>query len=74
MEERDHYLSKQYHQELIKIAADGRLVRKVEAHSPSRMDHLLESSGDLLISLGQRLKCHALKNDTATPDLSGECV
>ena len=74
MEERDHYLSKQYHRELLKIAADGRLVRGAEERSPGRMDHLLDRSGDVLISLGQRLKNHGLKNHATAPDLSGECV
>ena len=74
MEERDHYLSQQYHRELLQIAADERLSRGAVVRHPSRLDHLLERSGDLLISLGQRLKSHALKSNPATPDLSGECV
>jgi hypothetical protein len=74
MEERDHYLSRQYHQHLLTIAASERLACSTEVHSPGRVDHLLERSGDLLISLGQALKNRALKNHTAAPDLSGECV
>jgi hypothetical protein len=67
MEERDHYLSKQYHQELLKMAAVERLVRNVEVPSTSRLERMLEKSGDLLISLGTRLKNH-----NSAPDLSGE--
>lgn len=69
MEERDHYLSKQYHQELLTICEQAILVRVAQAHSFSRLDQLLDWSGDLLIFLGQRLKSHS-----TTPDLSGECV
>jgi hypothetical protein len=69
MEERDHYLSRQYHQQLLNIAANERLVRDATEHSPSRSYHLLDWSGDLLITLGQRLKSHA-----TAPDLSGECA
>jgi hypothetical protein len=70
MEERDHYLSRQYHRELLAMAANERLVRGAAEHSPGRVDHLLDWSGSLLISLGQRLKSHA----TTTPDLSEECA
>ena len=70
MEERDHYLSKQYHRELLDVVASERRAHGAVEHSPSRVDHLLDWSGSLLISLGQRLKNHA----TATPDLSEECV
>ncbi len=69
MEERDHYLSKQYHQELLDICEQEILLHAAQAPSLSRLDQLLEWSGDLLISLGQRLKSHS-----TTPDLSGECV
>jgi hypothetical protein len=70
MEERDHYLSKQYHRELLDLVDTERLVRNATEHSPSQLDHLLDWSGNLLISLGQRLKSHA----TTTPDLSEECA
>jgi hypothetical protein len=74
MQERDHYLSQQYHQHLLEIAASERLAHSAGSRSPSRLDHLMEQSGDLLISLGQRLKNHALKDQVSTPDLSGECA
>ena len=69
MEERDHYLSKQYHRELLNICEQEILLHAAQAPSLGRLDQLLDWSGDLLISLGQRLKSHS-----TTPDLSGECV
>ena len=69
MEERDHYLSKQHHRELLIIAEVERRAHSVEVASPSRLDHLLARSGDSLISLGLWLK-----NRSTAPDLSGECV
>ena len=69
MEERDHYLSRQYHQELLKLAVVERLARSVEETPNSRLDRMLEKSGDLLISLGQWLK-----DQGTAPDLSRECV
>jgi len=69
MEERDHYLSKQYHRELLNIREQEILLHAAQAPSISRLDQLLDWFGDLLISLGQRLKSHS-----TTPDLSGECV
>jgi hypothetical protein len=74
MEERDHYLSKQYHQHLLDIAASESLARSAEDCSTTRVDHLLAWSGDLLISLGQRMKNRTLKDAPAAPDLSGECA
>jgi hypothetical protein len=74
MEERDHYLSWQYHQHLLEIAAGERLARSAEARSSGRWDHLMAQSGDLLIAMGQRLKNHALKEQAVAPDLSGECA
>jgi hypothetical protein len=69
MEERDHYLSKQYHRELLNICEQEILLRAAQTPSLKRLDQLMDRSGDLLISLGQRLKSHS-----TTPDLSGECV
>jgi hypothetical protein len=74
MEERDHYLFQQYHRHLLEIAAGERLAHSAGLRSPSRLDHLMARSGDLLISLGKRLKNHALKEQATAPDLSGECA
>ena len=74
MEERDHYLSRQHHQHLLNIAASERLARQAQVTSSARLDHLMALSGDLLISLGQRMKNHALKDQVPAADLSGECA
>jgi len=65
----DHSFYENHHRELLKVVEEERLVRGTAERSPSRLDHLLDWSGDLLISLGQRLKSR-----TTTPDLSGDCV
>ena len=42
MEERDHYLYRQYHQRLLEIAAAERLARSAQVRSPGRLDRLME--------------------------------
>jgi len=74
MEERDHYLYRQYHQRLLEIAAGERLAHSAQVRSTGRLDRLMEYSGDLLISLGQRMKNHTLKDEVVAPDLSSECA
>lgn len=69
MEERDHYLAKQYHRQLVEIAAEERRVSGVSEHSPSRLYPLLDWCGDRLISLGQRLKTQG-----SMPELSEDCA
>jgi hypothetical protein len=73
MQERDNYLSQQYHQHLLDIVAAERLAYSAQGQPIGRLDHLLDRSGDLLIAMGQRLKNHTAAPDLTSSDLGCEC-
>jgi hypothetical protein len=57
VDRRDYYsFVREHHQDLIRIAQESRLIQGVRRGMPSAWDYLLARCGDLLISLGQRLK------------------
>jgi hypothetical protein len=74
MDGQDYYLSnhsliENHHRELQKISEDAHLAQSARQTSPGWLDRLLDRSGDLLISLGQRLKDHR-----SEPDLYEVCA
>ncbi len=69
MEERDYSFAREYHRGLLEIAQTDALLQAGETPLRSRLPRVMDRFGDLLISLGSRLK-----ERSRSPELSRECV
>jgi hypothetical protein len=56
MNEWDYWFAREHHQRLINEAQTERALRQIRPRSPAWRDRLLLLSGDLLITLGNKLK------------------
>lgn len=62
-------VNKERHNELLKVAGTRRLVTRSQPERPSRLAHLFANTGEILISLGVRLKA---RYPLVTPGVSAQ--
>lgn len=63
-----------HHQGLIRVASNARLIRSSMGNPPSFWDELLVHSGDLLISMGNKLKERSLSAQKSMEPPVEPCV
>ena len=74
MEDRDFFLSNEYHRHLIAITHQEHILREARPARPGIKDAVLLRSGEYLISLGQRLRAASIYGFEQSMDLNEDCA